>query len=75
MPSNVYMPDVLILFRSLAIVIHGHVGLQGPLLVGMSGFLLTAAPMKAQGVEKKSINKKNNDGIRMQTETYQMIHF
>ena len=76
MLSNATAPDVRILLRSLAIIIHGHVGLQGPLLVEMSGFSLTAAPLKAKGVKKnKSVNKKNNDGVTMQTETYQMIRF
>ena len=50
MPSNVYMPDVLILFRSLAIVIRGHVSLQGSFLIELSGFwLMAASSMKAQG--------------------------
>ena len=42
----------------MAILIHDHVGLQGPLLVEMSGFSLTAAPMRAKGVEKKSRSTK-----------------
>ena len=77
MLSNVSALGVLILFRSLATIIRRHVSLQGPLLVEMSGFSLTAAPMKAQAAEKKTwINKNNNhDGAQMQTETLRMIPF
>ena len=46
------------MFRSLAILTHDHVGLQGPLLVEMSGFSLTAAAMRAKGVEKKRRSTK-----------------
>ena len=73
--SNVCVPDVLVLSSSLAIVFRAHLSLQGPLLVEMSGFSLMAAPMKAQGWRKKSIDEKNNDGVQMQTETYQMVPF
>ena len=71
------MPDVLILFRSLAIVIRGHVSLQRPLLIELSGFwLMAASSMKAQGGrEKKTINKKKSGGAQMQTETSQMVPF
>ena len=77
MPSNVSTPGVLILFKSLAIVIRGHVNLQGPLLIELSGFwLMAASSMKAQGGrEKKSINKKKSCGVQMQTETHQMVPF
>ena len=58
MLSNVSAPVVLILFRSLAIIIRGHVSLQGPFLVEMCGFSVTTAPMKAQGVEEKIDQQK-----------------
>ena len=59
MLSNVFVLGVLILSRRLAIVIRGHVSLQGPLLVELSRFpLTTVPPMKAQGGENKSISKK-----------------
>ena len=76
MPSNVYMPDVLILFRSLALVIRGHVSLQGPLLVEFSSFSLTAVPsVKAQGGENNSMSKKTSDATQAQTETHQTVFF
>ena len=56
--SNVPAPGPFMLSSSLAIAIRGHVSLQGPLLVEMSGFSLTAAPMKAQAVEKKRRSTK-----------------
>ena len=77
MISNVYMPDGLILSRSLAIVIRGHVSLQGPLLIELSGFwLMAASSMKARGAKKKkTIKKKQSGGAQMQTETHQMVPF
>ena len=65
MPSNVYMPDVLILFGSLAVVIRGHVSLQGPLLIVLSGFwLMAASSMKARGGRREKNHQQKEERWR-----------
>ena len=65
MPSNASRPDVSILPRSLAVVIHGHVSLQGPLLIELSGFwLMAASSMNAQVGARKTIDKQQEERWR-----------